>query len=173
VRRKLAGEAFALTCAYDAAIERSFASGVPRDGLPERLNMTLEKVGLLRYGENPHQTGALYRTLDDSPLVSFELHQGKELSYNNYLDVVGALSVSRDMGPSSVAIVKHTNPCGVGWRGEEVRSFRRALATDRVSAFGGIVAVNGVVMKELAEEFNQLFLEVVLARGYARARSMR
>ncbi len=166
VRRRLAGEAFSLTCSYDAAIENSFGSGIPREGLPERLNMSLEKVGLLRYGENPHQTGALYRTLEDSPLVSFELHQGKELSYNNYLDVVGALSISRDMGRGSVTIVKHTNPCGVGWCGEELRSFRRALSTDRVSAFGGIVAVNGAVGRELAEEFNQLFLEVILARAY-------
>jgi len=166
VRRRLAGEAFSLTCAYDAAIEKFFGSKVAREELPERLNMTLQKVGLLRYGENPHQTGALYRTLDDSPLVSLEMHQGKELSYNNYLDVVGALSLSRDMGRGGVTIVKHTNPCGVGWCGEELRSFRRALATDRVSAFGGIVAVNGAVGKELAEEFNQLFLEVVLARAY-------
>lgn len=167
LRRKLALEAFSLTCSYDAAIETFFASKVGREVLPGRLNISMEKMGLLRYGENPHQTGALYRTLDDSPLVSFELHQGKELSYNNYLDMVGALSISRDMGRGSVSIVKHTNPCGVGWCGDELRSFSRALSTDRVSAFGGIVAVNGVVGKELAEELNQLFLEVVLARSYA------
>jgi phosphoribosylaminoimidazolecarboxamide formyltransferase/IMP cyclohydrolase len=167
VRRKLAEEAFSLTCAYDAAIAKSFGTRVPHEDLPARVNITLEKAGLLRYGENPHQIGALYRTLDDSPLVSFQLHQGKELSYNNYLDVIGALSLARDVGKGSVTIVKHTNPCGVGWCGKELASFRRALAADRVSAFGGIVAVGGAVERELAEEFNQLFLEVVLARSYS------
>ncbi len=166
VRRRFAREAFSLVCGYDAAIERFFAARTAEEDLPDQLNISLEKVGSLRYGENPHQTGALYRTLDDSPLVSFQLHQGKELSYNNYLDMVGAFSLARDMGKGSTTIVKHTNPCGVAWCGDELRSFRRALATDRVSAFGGIVAVNGSVGREMAEELNQLFLEVVLARSY-------
>jgi phosphoribosylaminoimidazolecarboxamide formyltransferase/IMP cyclohydrolase len=166
LRRRLAREAFSLTCAYDAAIERFFKSNSPTEALPERINVSLEKVGSLRYGENPHQPGALYRTPDDSFLTSFELHQGKELSYNNYLDMVGAFSLARDVGKGSTSIVKHTNPCGVAWCGDQLRSFRRALAADRVSAFGGIVAVNGSVGRELAEELNQLFLEVVLARSY-------
>jgi phosphoribosylaminoimidazolecarboxamide formyltransferase/IMP cyclohydrolase len=166
-RKRLAEDAFSLTSSYDAAIERFLSSPAERGELPDRINLALEKSGRLRYGENPHQIGALYRTFDDSPVVSFELHQGKELSFNNYLDVIGAFSLSRDMGRGSVAIVKHTNPCGVGWCGEEIRSFRRALATDRVSAFGGIVAVNGGVDKDLAEELNQLFLEVLIARAYS------
>ncbi len=138
---------------------------LPDEGLPERINIALERVTGLRYGENPHQTAAVYRTIDDSPLVSFEMHQGKELSYNNYLDAVGAFSLARDIGADGVTIVKHTNPCGAAWCGDVLKSFRRALATDRVSAFGGIVAVNGSVGKELAEELNQLFLEVVIARS--------
>ena len=166
LRRRLARDAFSLTCAYDAAIETFFASGSGREQLPDQLNLSLEKVGRLRYGENPHQTGALYRTIEDSPLVSFEFHQGKELSYNNYLDMIGAFSLARDIGRGSTTIVKHTNPCGAAWCADELRSFRRALATDRVSAFGGIVAINGAVGRELAEELNQLFLEVVLARSY-------
>ncbi len=166
-RRTLAREAFSLTCSYDATIEAFFKGMVTEDVLPERINITLEKAARLRYGENPHQTGALYRTLGDSALVSFEQHQGKELSFNNYLDLVGAYSLARDIGSGSVAIVKHTNPCGVGWCGDELRSFHRALATDRVSAFGGIVSVNGDVGADLANELKQLFLEVILARSYS------
>jgi phosphoribosylaminoimidazolecarboxamide formyltransferase/IMP cyclohydrolase len=127
----------------------------------------MDKVSSLRYGENPHQAAAVYRTLDDSALVSFTQHQGKALSYNNYLDLVGAFSLARDTGKGNVSILKHTNPCGVGWCGDELASFRRALATDRVSAFGGIVAVNGEVGEALAVEMNQLFLEVILARSYS------
>jgi phosphoribosylaminoimidazolecarboxamide formyltransferase/IMP cyclohydrolase len=166
-RRKLAREAFSLTAAYDAAIGKFFAANAPEEGLPEKVNIALERVAGLRYGENPHQSAAVYRTIDDSPLVSFEMHQGKELSYNNYLDAVGAFALARDIGPGGVAIVKHTNPCGAAWCGEALKSFRRALSTDRVSAFGGIVAVNGSVEKDLAEELNQLFLEVVIARSFA------
>ena len=168
LRRRLAREAFSLTCSYDAVIEKFFEAVAPGEELPERINFVLEKTAGVRYGENPHQTAAVYRTIEDSPLVSFEMHQGKELSYNNYLDVVGAFSLCKDIGENGVTIVKHTNPCGVGWCSDPLRSFRRALATDRVSAFGGIVAVNGVVGKGLAEELNQLFLEVVLARSLTR-----
>jgi phosphoribosylaminoimidazolecarboxamide formyltransferase / IMP cyclohydrolase len=166
-RRRLAREAFSLTSAYDATIGKFFAANAPDEGLPEKMNIALERVTGLRYGENPHQTAAVYRTIDDSPLVSFVMHQGKELSYNNYLDAAGAFSLARDIGADGVTIVKHTNPCGAAWCGDVLKSFRRALATDRVSAFGGIVAVNGSVERELAEELNQLFLEVIIARSYS------
>jgi phosphoribosylaminoimidazolecarboxamide formyltransferase/IMP cyclohydrolase len=167
VRRRLAREAFSLTSAYDAAIGKFFAAIAPEEGLPAKINVALERAAPLRYGENPHQTAAVYRTLEESPLVSFEMHQGKELSYNNYLDAIGAFSLARDIGAEGVTIVKHTNPCGAAWCGDALKSFRRALSTDRVSAFGGIVAVNGCVGKELAEELNQLFLEVVIGRSYS------
>ncbi|MEJ2719593.1 MAG: bifunctional phosphoribosylaminoimidazolecarboxamide formyltransferase/IMP cyclohydrolase, partial [bacterium] len=166
-RRRLAREAFGVTSSYDAAIESFFKTLSPDADLPGRITLTMDRISSLRYGENPHQKAAVYRTLEDSALVSFEQHQGKELSYNNYLDLVGAFSLARDIGAQSVSILKHTNPCGVGWCGDELTSFRRALATDRVSAFGGIVAVNGSVGDELAAEMNQLFLEVVLARSYS------
>ncbi len=165
-RRNLAREAFSLTCSYDAAIDSFFTTLVEEDDLPERINISLEKAGTLRYGENPHQNGALYRSINESPLTAFDQHQGKALSFNNYLDLFGAFSLSRDMDARSVTIVKHTNPCGVAWCGNELESFRRALATDRVSAFGGIVAVNGVVEEELAEELKQMFLEVIIARSF-------
>ncbi len=166
-RRRLARDAFALTSSYDAAINAFFRGNMPADKTPRQMALALDKVSDLRYGENPHQYAAVYRTSSDSAILALTKHQGKELSYNNYLDLVSAFSLARDMGKGSVAIMKHTNPCGVGWCGEPLRSFRRALSTDRLSAFGGIVAVNGTVDKELAGELNQMFLEVILARSLA------
>ncbi len=164
-RRRLARDAFALTSSYDAAINAFFRGNLPADKTPRQMALALDKVDDLRYGENPHQYAAVYRTSDDSAILSVTKHQGKELSYNNYLDLVSAFSLARDMGKGSVTIMKHTNPCGVGWCGQPLPSFRRALKTDPVSAFGGIVAVNGTVEKELAEEFNKMFLEVIIARS--------
>jgi phosphoribosylaminoimidazolecarboxamide formyltransferase/IMP cyclohydrolase len=165
-RRRLAGQAFALTGAYDAAIGAFFDGNLPEENTPARVNLALEKQADLRYGENPHQFAAVYSTLGESPVLSMEKHQGKELSFNNYLDLAGAFSIARDLGEEGVAIIKHTNPCGAAWCGDVKSSFRRALRTDRVSAFGGIVAVNGTVDGELAGELKELFLEVVVARAF-------
>jgi phosphoribosylaminoimidazolecarboxamide formyltransferase/IMP cyclohydrolase len=164
-RARLAAEAFALSATYDAAITRFLREQSSSATLPERLPIGLVKVTDVRYGENPHQRGALYRTIHDSPFVSMQQLQGKELSFNNYLDIMGAFAVVRDLGPKSVAIIKHNNPCGAAWCATVLHSWRRALKTDPVSAFGGVVAVNGAVTAELAEEMGQLFLEVVIARG--------
>jgi phosphoribosylaminoimidazolecarboxamide formyltransferase/IMP cyclohydrolase len=166
LRGRFASRAFALTATYDAAIYRFFLEISPPEGLPERVPVGLEKVTDVRYGENPHQKAALYRTIDDSPLTGMVQHQGKALSYNNYQDIVGAFNLAKELGPECVAIIKHTNPCGAAWCGNVVASFRRALACDPTSAFGGIVAVNGTVSAELAGELTQMFLEVVLARDY-------
>jgi phosphoribosylaminoimidazolecarboxamide formyltransferase/IMP cyclohydrolase len=166
-RRRLARDAFAVTSAYDAVIGEFFYGILPPEKTPRRMGLVLEKVSDLRYGENPHQYAAVYRTMRESAVLSLDKHQGKDFSYNNYLDLVAAYSLARDMGAGSASIIKHTNPCGVAWCGEPLPSFRRALSTDRVSAFGGIVAINGTVERELAEELNQLFLEVVLARSYS------
>jgi phosphoribosylaminoimidazolecarboxamide formyltransferase/IMP cyclohydrolase len=164
-RARLAAEAFALTATYDAAIARYLREQSPSDALPQRLPIGLLKVADVRYGENPHQRGALYRTLHDSPFVTMQQLQGKELSFNNYLDIMGAFALVRDLGAQSVAIIKHNNPCGAAWCTTVLDSWRRALKTDPVSAFGGVVAVNGTLSAALAEEMGQLFLEVVLARG--------
>jgi phosphoribosylaminoimidazolecarboxamide formyltransferase/IMP cyclohydrolase len=164
-RRRLARDAFALSSSYDGAINTFFRGNLPTDKTPRQMALTLDKVSDLRYGENPHQYAAVYQTSGESAILAVTKHQGKELSYNNYLDLVSAFSLARDMGKGSVTIMKHTNPCGVGWCGEPLSSFRRALSTDRLSAFGGIVAVNGTVDKELADEFNKMFLEVVIARA--------
>ncbi|MFQ5512193.1 MAG: bifunctional phosphoribosylaminoimidazolecarboxamide formyltransferase/IMP cyclohydrolase [Candidatus Krumholzibacteriia bacterium] len=165
-RRRLARDAFSVTGGYDAAIGAFFDGNLGAAGTPARINLALEKVADLRYGENPHQAGAVYRTLERSAVISMEKHQGKELSFNNYLDLVGAFAIARDLGAGSVAIIKHTNPCGAAWCGDVALSYRRALRTDPVSAFGGIVAVNGRVDGELAGELKQLFLEVVVAREF-------
>jgi phosphoribosylaminoimidazolecarboxamide formyltransferase/IMP cyclohydrolase len=166
LRTRFAARTFALTATYDAAIYRFFDKVAPSGGLPDRLPVGLEKVADVRYGENPHQKAALYRTVEDSPLTDMVQHQGKELSYNNYQDILGAFNLARELGPGCVAIIKHTNPCGAAWCGDVLDSFRRALACDKTSAFGGIVAVNGTVTGELAEELGQMFLEVVLARDF-------
>jgi len=164
-RTRLAAEAFALTATYDAAIAR-FMRGVSHDeeAFPAHLPVGLTKITDVRYGENPHQRAALYKTVADSPFTAMQQLQGKELSFNNYLDIVGAFALVRDLGPRSVAVIKHNNPCGAAWCDDVVESWRRALKTDSVSAFGGVVAVNGTVTAPLAEEMGQLFLEVVIAR---------
>ena len=164
-RARLAAEAFALTATYDAAIAHSFLSAHTSEALPQRLPIGLTKVTDVRYGENPHQRGALYRTATPSPVVDMTQLQGKELSFNNYLDIIGAFALVRDLGPHSVAIIKHNNPCGAAWLDDVLSSWRRALKTDTVSAFGGVVAVNGTVTPQLAEEMGQLFLEVIIARS--------
>ena len=164
-RTRLAADAFALTATYDAAISRFMRAQSPSEELPERLPIGLTKVADVRYGENSHQRGALYRTIGDSPFTGMTQTQGKELSFNNYLDVMGAFALVRDLGAGSVAIIKHNNPCGAAWLGDALASWRRALKTDPVSAFGGVVAVNGNVSGKLAEEMNELFLEVVVARA--------
>lgn len=164
LRARLAADAFALTSTYDAAISR-FMSGVAgTTDMPERLPLGFEKVSDVRYGENPHQQGAVYRTVSDSPYLDMEQLQGKELSFNNYLDIIGAFTLARDLGPNSVAIIKHTNPCGAAWCDDVLTSFKRALKCDPTSAFGGIVAVNGEIGGELAGELSQMFLEVIIAR---------
>ncbi len=169
MRVRLASQAFALTATYDAAIHQFFRSLAPPEPLPERLPIGLVKVADARYGENPHQHGGLYRTAADSAFLKMVQHQGKELSFNNYLDIAGGFNLARDLGRNCVGIVKHTNPCGAGWCGEVTASFRRALACDPTSAFGGIVSVNGTVTEVLARELMQIFFEVVIARGYEQA----
>jgi len=164
LRQRLAAETFSLTAYYDATISRYMRETGDSEGIPETLPLGFTKVTDVRYGENPHQKGALFRTAGDSPLTGMEILQGKELSFNNYLDIVGAFTLARDLGENAVAIIKHTNPCGAAWCDDVLHSFRRALKCDPVSAFGGIVAVNGTIGEDLAGELKQMFLEVIVAR---------
>ncbi|MGQ9558994.1 MAG: bifunctional phosphoribosylaminoimidazolecarboxamide formyltransferase/IMP cyclohydrolase [Candidatus Oleimicrobiaceae bacterium] len=169
-RGRLAAEAFALTARYDAAIE-SYLRSLQEDkaAMPSRLWACLDKVAELRYGENPHQRAALYaaHAATTTGLVGAQQLQGKQLSFNNYLDAQAALGLLLEFDEPCAVIVKHNNPCGAAVADELLAAYRKALATDPVSAFGGIVGFNRPVTQEVAEELSQLFLEVVLAPAFA------
>jgi phosphoribosylaminoimidazolecarboxamide formyltransferase/IMP cyclohydrolase len=171
LRRCLAWKAFLHTARYDAAIASWLGGAVDRDegldaALPRSFGRPLVREETLRYGENPHQAAALYREPGaPSGLARARKLQGKELSYNNWLDLDAAFQIARDLGPTGVAVVKHTTPCGAAAGGPGLLdAWLRARATDPTSAFGGIVATAGVIDRPLAEALGEVFLEVVLAR---------
>jgi phosphoribosylaminoimidazolecarboxamide formyltransferase/IMP cyclohydrolase len=162
-RRRLAAKAFALTAAYDAAIA-AFLVESAGELLPERLVVVGERLERLRYGENPHQAAALYGLPDGRPgVASARRVQGKEPSYNNLLDADAALEAVAEHDEPAVVIVKHANPCGAATAPTLLEAWRKALASDPVSAFGGIVAVNRPLDADTAEAMGGLFLEVVVA----------
>ena len=168
-RERLAARAFARTAAYDAAIARYLAArDSGGDAFPENLVLAFERVGSLRYGENPHQSAALYREPDAPPdaIVRFEMLQGKELSFNNLLDLDSAVTLARDFDGPAAVIVKHNNPCGAGIGDTIVEAFGRAFACDPLAAFGGIIAIRGRVDGALASLVLQHFVEVVAADDF-------
>lgn len=175
-RRALAAEAFAHTAAYDAAVATWFASHTDSDQpTPGFLAGTWEQVTQLRYGENPHQAGAVYqvsgtglagRTPASGIATARQLH-GKAMSFNNYTDGDAALRAAYDHHQPCVAIIKHANPCGIAIGEDVAQAHRRAHACDPVSAFGGVIAVNREVSVELAKQIAPIFTEVVLAPSYA------
>jgi phosphoribosylaminoimidazolecarboxamide formyltransferase/IMP cyclohydrolase len=166
LRKALAAKAYARTAAYDAAIGGWFA-----DELGERAPRWRTIAGQLgqdlRYGENPHQWAALYRTGERRPGVATAVqHQGKELSYNNLNDTDAAFELVAEFDPNAspaVAIIKHANPCGVALGATLAEAYRKALRCDPVSAFGGIVALNGTIDAAAAREISAIFTEVVIA----------
>ncbi|UAK24255.1 bifunctional phosphoribosylaminoimidazolecarboxamide formyltransferase/IMP cyclohydrolase [Sphingomonas nostoxanthinifaciens] len=166
-RRRLAAKAFAATAAYDAAIGSWFAFADQGETFPESLSVPLRRATALRYGENPHQSAALY--LPTAPgargIAQAEQVQGKELSYNNYNDADAALELVSEFrdGPPTVVIVKHANPCGVASADTLIEAYKAALACDSVSAFGGIIAVNRPLDGPTAEAISGIFTEVVAA----------
>ena len=161
-RRRLALKAFRHTAAYDAAIASWLTGQVePEEKLPEALNLAAERVQLLRYGENPHQAAALYRWAGSRPL--FEQLQGKELSYNNIVDLEAAWAMPQEFGEPAVAIIKHTNPSGLASAGSLVEAYRLAFECDPVSAYGSIIAANREVDLALVEAIGSLFVEVLAA----------
>jgi phosphoribosylaminoimidazolecarboxamide formyltransferase/IMP cyclohydrolase len=162
-RRRLARKAYAFTAAYDSAIAAWFAQeeGV---AFPETLVVAARLAEEIRYGENPHQRAALYRTGEARPgVASARQVQGKELSYNNYGDTDAAFELVAEFGPPAVAIIKHANPCGAAIGANLREAWDKALACDPVSAFGGIVAVNRPLDALTAEAIAQIFVEVVIA----------
>jgi phosphoribosylaminoimidazolecarboxamide formyltransferase / IMP cyclohydrolase len=174
LRQELATKAFAHTARYDAIVSSYFQQFLESNALPEQIVLPLTQVQELRYGENPQQQAAVYQhalTLGDQALG--RVLQGKELSYNNILDLGAAWDLAQDLhslenAPACV-IVKHNNPCGASAlpHASPADAFRLALANDPKSAFGGIVALSATVDEELAHELNKLFLEVVVAPKYA------
>jgi phosphoribosylaminoimidazolecarboxamide formyltransferase/IMP cyclohydrolase len=186
-RERLAARAFAYTARYDAAIARWFAVRA-YEGFPPRWASAYEKVMDLRYGENPHQPAAFYAEAGAPAHLLAGVRQlhGKELSFNNLLDLDAARALVEELdgraasavrggadatpevaeGPAAVAIIKHNNPCGAAVAPDALQAYERALASDPQSAFGGIVAVNRRVEPALAEALGGQFLEVLLAPGY-------
>jgi phosphoribosylaminoimidazolecarboxamide formyltransferase/IMP cyclohydrolase len=162
-RRNLAAKAFARTAAYDAAIAAWFA-GQQGETFPARFAMAGTLQQTMRYGENPHQQAALYRDSTGRPgVASARQIQGKALSYNNLADSDAALELVAEFDRPAVAIIKHANPCGVAEGDALSEAYARALATDPVSAFGGIIAVNRELDAETAGEIAKLFAEVIVA----------
>jgi len=166
-RQRMAGETFALTCAYDQAISSYFASAVNSDtDLPKRFGMAGEAVQTMRYGENPHQSATWYKTgTQASGWAAAEKLQGKELSYNNLVDLEAARRIIAEFpdGDPAVAILKHTNPCGVAVASTLVEAYEKAFAADSTSAFGGIVALNKPLDAPTAIAMGKVFLECIVA----------
>ncbi|HTQ79193.1 MAG TPA: bifunctional phosphoribosylaminoimidazolecarboxamide formyltransferase/IMP cyclohydrolase, partial [Thermoanaerobaculia bacterium] len=172
LRRRLAAKAFHHTHTYDAAIAEwltltEAAAPRPDDLFPAHLGLRLERELTPRYGENPHQQAAVYRlAAGDGVLGGFQQLGGKELSWNNLLDADAARKIAGLFAEPAVVIVKHNNPCGVG-RGETLaKAYLRALATDPISAFGGIIALNRPADAAFAEAVAELFVEVLVAPGF-------
>jgi phosphoribosylaminoimidazolecarboxamide formyltransferase/IMP cyclohydrolase len=161
---------FAKTSVYDITIANYLHQASEGDAAegqteaPETLTLELEKYQDLRYGENPHQTAGFFVPAGDRP---FEQLQGKELSYNNLLDLDAAIKLANAFREPAIAIIKHTNPCGVARRGTLLEALRAAIEADPVSAFGGIIGANRTFDAECARAVSELFLEVVVAPAFA------
>lgn len=164
-RLQKAREAFAIVARYDAAISNWFEHLSSPNKLPETLCIVAKKIQNFRYGENPHQSGALYQPhmiQDNKPPFS-QLH-GKELSYNNMLDIDAALNLLNEFTEPTAVIIKHNNPCGVSSSNENIIiAYQNAFAADPKSAFGGIIALNREVDENIANLLSNIFIEVVLA----------
>jgi phosphoribosylaminoimidazolecarboxamide formyltransferase/IMP cyclohydrolase len=171
---RLAQKAFATTAAYDSAIastlERVSANGHfefhPEAGFPQNLRLSFHKVMDLRYGENPHQKAAMYSDGSGSGVANGRQIQGKELSYNNIVDLQAAWELAQEFDEAVCAIIKHTNPCGTATGKTLAEAYKKALECDPVSAFGGVIGVNRAVDGDAAEEMAKLFLEVIAAPAF-------
>jgi phosphoribosylaminoimidazolecarboxamide formyltransferase / IMP cyclohydrolase len=167
-RTRLAATAFACTARYEAAIARWFSRRVHGDQFPPTWTEAYEKVIDLRYGENPHQRAAFYARVCAGPHLlegASQLH-GKELSFNNLLDLNSARELVESFQAPACAIVKHNNPCGCAVAEDVLGAYERAFACDPQSAFGGVIALNRAVDRALAEQLDKQFLEVLLAPAY-------
>ena len=164
-REKMSQNAFMETAYYDAVISNYF-NKITNQNFSEKKIFFGNLVQKLRYGENPHQESAIY-SYSTNKKLNLKKISGKELSYNNYNDIFAALSISKSL-PKNIGtvIVKHANPCGVSIKKNNLESYKSALSCDPISAFGGIVACNYKLKKNLAEELKNIFLEVIIANGF-------
>jgi phosphoribosylaminoimidazolecarboxamide formyltransferase/IMP cyclohydrolase len=176
-RRRLAAAAFARTADYDRAISAYFSGTAQENSTPESdstfpaaVSLSYERVDVLRYGENPHQQAALYRnSVPKGPsLVGAEQLHGKELSYNNYLDLDAAWSIAKSLPDAAVSVIKHNNPCGAASASDLATATRNAMAGDPLSAYGSVLGFNQVVDVAAAEVLAEpgLFVEAIVAPGY-------
>ena len=171
-RRELAARAFAHTCEYDRAVATWFAEqtlGEP--DLPQHLTIKAERLATLRYGENSHQRAAIYTRVGGHGIAQATQLQGKEMSYNNYVDADAALRAAFDMVMPAVAIIKHANPCGIAVAAPNAldpiaSAHLRAHECDPVSAFGGVIAANRTVTLKMAENLRDIFTEVIVAPDF-------
>jgi phosphoribosylaminoimidazolecarboxamide formyltransferase/IMP cyclohydrolase len=196
---RLAQKAFATTAAYDSAIASTLeripdvtnfqspaatsellSAGQPKVAVPTKsevfpptLRLSFQKTLDLRYGENPHQNAAMYSDGSGTGVANARQLQGKELSYNNIVDLQAAWELAQEFDEPVCAIIKHTNPCGTGTGKTLAEAYRRALECDPVSAFGGVIGVNRAIDAETAEEMHKLFLEVIAAPGFDEAARVR
>jgi phosphoribosylaminoimidazolecarboxamide formyltransferase / IMP cyclohydrolase len=174
---RLAQKAFAVTAAYDSAIAStlegispdSFEVQAQATSFPQAIRFSFEKVVDLRYGENPHQKAAMYSDGSGAGVANAHQVQGKELSYNNIVDLQAAWDLAQEFEEPVCAIIKHTNPCGTATGKTLAQAYKRALECDPVSAFGGVIGVNRPVDLEAAEEMHKLFLEVIAAPSFDEA----
>ncbi len=172
LRRALALKVFQRTSAYDHAIFKYLEDELSEEpnlseisGIPDQLDMSLPQISELRYGENPHQKAALYGNFSDC----FEQHQGKELSFNNIIDITAATYLIGEFQKPTVAILKHTNPCGVASADHLVTAWEQAFATDRQAPFGGVIVVNQTMDADLADRISKIFCEVIIAPEFTPA----
>jgi phosphoribosylaminoimidazolecarboxamide formyltransferase / IMP cyclohydrolase len=174
---RLAQKAFATTAAYDSAIastlEKVSANGhfslSPQEGFPETLRLSFRKNLDLRYGENPHQKAAMYSDGSGTGVANGRQLQGKELSYNNIVDLQAAWDLAQEFSETVCTIIKHTNPCGTATGRTLLEAYKKALECDPVSAFGGVIGVNRPVDAAAAEEMSKLFVEAIAAPAFDEA----
>ncbi len=165
LRQKLAANAYAMTATYDSNISSWFGQQIKSDDFPRRISFSGTLKQPLRYGENPHQSAALY-SIDGSNrpgITTATQIQGKELSYNNINDTDAAFETVAEFDEPAVAIIKHANPCGVAMGGTVLDAYKQALLCDSVSAFGGIIALNRTLTADVAKEIIKIFSEVIIA----------
>ena len=163
-RYELSSKAFGYTAQYDTAIHNFFKL----EPLSNNFSISFTKYSNLRYGENPHQNAAAYKTPNDNSnnILNAKIHQGKKLSYNNIMDADGALACLKEFNDPCCVIVKHANPCGVSTKKNILDAYINAFNADSISAFGGIIALNRKCSKKVAEEISKMFVEIVIAPDF-------